>query len=287
VARALDHHLNAGLPGPLDELAERQELFDLGAIRSVDDRPGTKAVAEAEREVVSAGKVEEAVELREKGIFFIVVEHPGKMEGSAAGDDIGNPALILEPLDRFPSEAAVDGHKIDAFPGLGFDRGEEVVNGHLDDRTTAIDGLDGGLIDRNGSEREGGAGEDFAADSLDVASSAQIHDRVCAEAERNFDFAEFRGEAREVRRSPDIDIDFGAEGAPNACRFFGTALSMPRSAGGGTERGRVVGVKGDDHPAARDEREKVVRGEALVRGHFFYGGGRASAPGEFELCHIF
>ena len=40
MARALDHDLDPGFPGALDELAEGQELLDLGTVGGVEDGAG-------------------------------------------------------------------------------------------------------------------------------------------------------------------------------------------------------------------------------------------------------
>jgi len=60
VPRPLDHDLDPGLPGPLDQLAQGQQLLDLGPVGGVEDGAGPQAVAQAEGDVVAPGDLEQA-----------------------------------------------------------------------------------------------------------------------------------------------------------------------------------------------------------------------------------
>ena len=105
VAGPFDHDLDARFQGPLHQLPQGQELFDLGAVGGVDDGARPEPVAEAEGDVVPAGDVEKAVELVIKRVLLSVVKHPGQMEGPAAGDDVGHPALLLQSVDGLQGQA--------------------------------------------------------------------------------------------------------------------------------------------------------------------------------------
>ena len=99
MARAFDHDLDPGLPGALDQLAEGQELLDLGPVGGVEDGAGPESVAQAEGDVVAPGDLEQPVEPGVERVLLFVVEHPGEMEGAAPGDDVGDAALLLQALD--------------------------------------------------------------------------------------------------------------------------------------------------------------------------------------------
>ena len=188
------------------------------------------------------------------------------MEGAAARDNIGDPALFLEPVDGFLGQAAVDGHEVNPFLGLGFDGSEKVVLGHVDDGAAAVDGFDGSLVDGDCSQGDGGVGEDAAADRAEVAACAQVHEGVGFVPEGYVDFAELVGEAGEVGRCPEVNIDLGAEGAADA---------------DGAGEGGVVGVAGDDHLALGDQFKERLGGNFLIPGHFFHG------PGENAFASLF
>ena len=159
--------------------------------------PGPEPVPEAEGHVIFAGDFEKTVEPGIEGILFPVVEHPGQMEGPAAGDDVGDPALPFQPVDGLHGQAGMDGHEVDALAGLAFDGLEEVFFGHVHDRAAPLDGLDGGLVDRHRPQRERGLGEDPAPDLADIPARAQVHERVGPVEEADGDLPELGGEARE------------------------------------------------------------------------------------------
>jgi hypothetical protein len=211
VARAFDHDLDAGLSRALDQLAQGQQLLDLRPVGRVEYGTRSEPVPQAERHVVAMSDLEKAIEPGIEGVLFPVVEHPGDEESPAAGNDVGDPALLLEAFDGLQGQAAVDGHEIDALAGLRIDRFEQIVLGHVDDGLAAFDGLDGGLVDGDGPQGDGRPGQNGLADLLQVSARAQVHQGVGPVLQADPDLAQLVGEERKIAGGAEIDVDLGPQ----------------------------------------------------------------------------
>ncbi len=148
VPRAFDHHLDAGVPGALGQLAQEDQFVDLGAVGGVGQAAGAEAVAQGEDRVVGLDDLQQAVEVLVEGVFGIVVRHPLDGEGAAARDHIHDPPLAVHPLDGGAGDAAVDGDEVDAVVEVLDDAGEDVVDGHVDDRLLLpVDRIESRLVE--------------------------------------------------------------------------------------------------------------------------------------------
>jgi len=126
-----------------------------------------------------------------------------------------------------------------------------VLLGHTDDGTAPVDGLDRGLVDRDGSQRDGGRGQDPAPDTDKVAARAEVHQGITAVFEGDLDLGQLLLYVRKIAGGSEVDVDFGAEAAAD-----------PAGVAGG-----VAGIPGDDGEAAENE-----IGDFLGRKAFGLGG---------------
>jgi hypothetical protein len=269
VARSFDHDLDPGVPGPLDELAEGQQLFDLGPVGGVGDGSRPQPVAQADGDVMGPGQLQETVELLVERIFLSVVEDPGQVERAAAGYDVGDAALPAEPFDGLDRQAAMDGHEIDPLQGLGFHGGEHVVGGHGQDRSPALDRLDAGLINGHRPQRDRGSGQDPPADGGEIAAGAEIHQGVGAVGQADIDLGQLLFRGREVLGRAEIDVDLGPQGLADAHR--------PQAG--------MAGISRDDDAPVGQERQQIL-GPAVFGGSRRLQGFRnPAAAGLFHLGH--
>src|SRR5207302_10881773 len=100
MAGALDHDLDAVLPGELGGLAQGLELGELGAVVGVGDRARPQAVAERERHVVFAHDVANLVEALVEEALFVTGEAPLRHYGTTSrnnpGDAVGGEMDVAE-----------------------------------------------------------------------------------------------------------------------------------------------------------------------------------------------
>ncbi len=85
--RPLDHHLHAPLPGPLGELAQDEQLLDLGPVSGIGQRPGPHPVAQADRHLIFGTERKQPVILFVERVFPVIAQHPFA-NSARPGDDV-------------------------------------------------------------------------------------------------------------------------------------------------------------------------------------------------------
>ena len=116
-----DHDLHPGPARALDQFAQRQQFLQLGPVAAVGQRPRPQPVAQRQGDVELAGNGQQLVEVFEKRIFLVVVQHPGGQQRTAAGNDAGDARLFSQLFDGFQGQAGMDGHEVDPVLGLAAD----------------------------------------------------------------------------------------------------------------------------------------------------------------------
>ena len=110
-----------------------------------------------------------------------------------------------------------------------------VLLGHTDDGTAPVDGLDRGLVDRDGSQRDGGRGQDHAPDTDKVAARAEVHQGVAAVFEGDLDLGQLLPYVRKIAGGSEIDVDLGAEATADSAGVAGGVSGIPRDDGEAAE----------------------------------------------------
>lgn len=211
VAGALDHHLDAGIPGALGELPESQQFLDLGAVGGVLNASGTKPVAQGEGRVIRPHQFQEAIEIFVQRVFRPVMRHPCTGERTAPGDDVHDPALPVHAVETRPGHAAVHGNEIDAVLEMTLDAGEDLVDGHLDNGFALIHhGIARSLVQRHGADTEVGFRDNGPPDLVDGAAGRQIHDGVGTRGRGGPCLCQFLIDVGVVPAGADIGVDPGA-----------------------------------------------------------------------------
>ena len=170
MARPFDHDLDAGVPGALGEFAEDDQFVDLGAVGGVSQTTGAETVTQGQSGVVGLDQFQQAVVVLVKGVFRLVVGHPGDGEGTAARDDFHDASFVVHALHGGAGYAAVYGDKVDAVIEVFFDAVENLVGGHVDDRLALFHHrVAGGLVQGHAADTGLGLGDDGASDFVDGA----------------------------------------------------------------------------------------------------------------------
>ena len=218
MARPLDHDLDAALPGAVHELAERDELRELAAVRRIGRAARTHAVAEADGHIVLLADVEDVVVVLVERVLHLIVQHPARDEGAAAAHDVHDAALAAHALDGAARDTAVQRHEVRAVLGLLLDCLEDVVIRHLDDGAVLADGAHRRLIQRHRADHDRRMLYDALTRDVDVVARREIHDRVGAAAHGLIEFLELRLDVRERTRRADVRIDLDAQSLADAAR---------------------------------------------------------------------
>lgn len=109
VSGTLHHDLDLFVPSPLSQLAQGNELLQLGGIGGVGNAAGTAGVAQADGHIVFPENIHDFVVIFIERVFLTGQLHPGEEQGTAAGYDLGLAGIVLEPLGGFAVDAGVDG----------------------------------------------------------------------------------------------------------------------------------------------------------------------------------
>ena len=99
VAWPLNHDLNTGLPGTIDEFSQGQQFLYLAAVGGIGQAPRTHAITQAKRYVMLQRNLQQAVVLFVKGVLLLIAKNPTQQEGSPSGYDVGEPALPPEMVN--------------------------------------------------------------------------------------------------------------------------------------------------------------------------------------------
>ena len=125
---ALHHNLNRFFPRSFRQFSQSDQFFYLGGIRSIRETAGTAGIPQTQSHVIFPADFQYFIEEFVKRIFLPRHFHPGKYDGTASGNNICQPFVLLELMCCFPINAAMDCHEvhsvlrmhpdnIDPFPG--------------------------------------------------------------------------------------------------------------------------------------------------------------------------
>ena len=266
VARPFDHHLAPQGFRPAGELTHHFELGELGLVAGVGHRAGAKAVAQAPGDVAVAHDLAQLVEVGIERVFEAVGRHPLGHQRPAAADNAGQP--LLGKRHVLSQQRAVDGHVVDALPGLLLDDVQEVPRLHVEDVVELLDHL----VDRHGAHRNGDRIEDPAADGVDLVARREVHHRVGPVTDCRADLFELAIRVAHQRRVSQVGVDLGPPGDADAERHEAVFQMCP--------------VGGDDHASPGDFVSDRFRGEPFALGDGFHLGRDRTGDGLLELgCH--
>ena len=115
---AFHHNLYIFFPGTFCQFAQGDQLLDLGDIRGILDASGAAGVPETHGNVIFPADIQDFIIMLVERILLACHFHPGKDDGAAAGDDIGEALVTFEFSCGFFVDAAVDGHEVHAVLGV-------------------------------------------------------------------------------------------------------------------------------------------------------------------------
>ena len=131
VARALDDDLNVALPRPHHELGDDREFCDLRGVVGVCQGARPQSVAEAQRDVILAGDVQEIVVALVERVLLPVVGHPLHQKRPTPADDVCQPPGASAVLRDLARHAAVYRDEVHAIAGMVFHRSKHVIGRHV------------------------------------------------------------------------------------------------------------------------------------------------------------
>ena len=262
--RSLDHHLHLGLPAPPGQLAEQDQLLDLGRVRGVAQAAGPQAVAQAEGHVELAADLQQSVEVLVKRVFPVVCSHPVEQQRATPADHVGEPRGGAQPLHRDAGQAGVDGHEVDAVLGVHAHHLEKIVHrdgGHV----LAVAGHR--VVYRHRAEHHRADVHGPAAEGAGVAKGGQVHDGVGLELDGPAHLVQFPLHVAAVLGHAEVDVDLGGQaGAHASCA-----------------QARVVAVGRDGDAAVGHALKQVGFADALVAEYLLHLRGEGALAGGGHL----
>ena len=180
-------------------------------------------------------------------VFAPVQLHPFRHQAPAAGDHPHDPVALLENRQGSGRNAAVEGHEIDARPGLVFDVRKDGVLGQIAAGEAAGEQAADGTIDGHRADHDGGMFDHPGKDGIDVASRGEVHDGVGPGLDGRAQFFDLFRKAGMACRGPDVGVDFGRKPQADRPGFKG-----------------VQPVFRDHHGACRHLPSRFLRGHAVI-----------------------
>ncbi len=116
VAWSFDHDLHVVFPGAFGQFGQGVEFGELCGVVGVGRGSRAQPVAERKRDVVAGEDFTQLVEAGVEEVFLVVCEAPAGHDGSAAGDDAGDPVGGQGHVAQ--QYAGVDGHVVHALLAL-------------------------------------------------------------------------------------------------------------------------------------------------------------------------
>src|SRR4030042_4528045 len=104
-------------------------------------------------------------------IFLAVINHPFDEERPTPADHPHESMSLPQPFHRISSHPAMDCYEVNALVCLTLNDLENIFHRHLSQSLPLADGLNGCLIDRNGSYRNGRMADDLFTDGIDISTS--------------------------------------------------------------------------------------------------------------------
>src|SRR6185312_8125353 len=106
MARPLDHHLAAMLPGDLGQLAQRLEFGELRPIICIRNGSWTKSIAQRKRDVILPHDLADLAEALIEEALLVMREAPFRQDRAAARDDAGD--AVGGEMDVAEPDACMD-----------------------------------------------------------------------------------------------------------------------------------------------------------------------------------
>ena len=265
VARPFDHHLAIVLAGTARQRAHHMKLGELGRVAGVGQRTGPQPVAQTPGHVVLPHEVAQFVEMRVEGILLAVDHHPLGHQGPAAADDARHAPLGERQMRA--QQSGMDGHVIDALPGLLLDHVEKVLRPHVGDVVQLL----GQLIDGHRADRHRGGVDDPLPHGVDFLAGGEIHHGVGPVADRQRELFQFALRVAGDRRLADVGVDLRPGGDADADRLQVLA--------------QMDHVGRNDHPPAGHFVPDQFRRELLAGGDRFHLGRDDARPSLLNLSH--
>src|SRR5213594_2050040 len=173
--RTFDHDLAVLLPGDLRQFSERSEFSQLCVVIRVRNRARTKAVAQAERNIVYTHDLADFFEVRIEEILLVMRKAPLRQDRSAPADN--SRAALDRPRDITKQHARMDRKVIDPLLGL-FDQCIPIHFPRQLLRPAA--GFLESLINRNRPDRHWRIAQNPFAGFMNIAACREVHHRVGA-----------------------------------------------------------------------------------------------------------
>ncbi|OPY27957.1 MAG: hypothetical protein A4E28_01772 [Methanocella sp. PtaU1.Bin125] len=238
--------LHAGRPAAVHQLAQRDDLHQLRPVRGVPHAPGAHAVAEAQREVVFRGDLQQVVELAVEGVILAVVQHPCDGKGAAPADHVHEPGVAAQGFERSVVDAAVHGREVHAVLRVLPQRVEHVVGRHVDDGGP----FSGRMVDGHGAHGDSQFAHELFPYGVDLPACGEVHHRVGPVFHCYPGFLRLFGRIIVVLRGAHVRVHLGGHELTDGAA------------------GDVAGdVTGDRHPARGDEAAQPVCVHALALRH--------------------
>src|SRR5215472_934799 len=114
--------------------------------------------------------------------------------------------MSAQHFDALAGNPAVERHVVDALTRLPLDNLEEEGGVHIHDRP-----LGGELIDGHRAENYRAAGQDLAANLVEIGAGGEIHDRVGTVAHRGVELFDLLAEQLMEVRGAQVGVNLGAE----------------------------------------------------------------------------
>ena len=204
MAGTFDHDLHVILPRPRSQLTQGLQFGELRRIAGICDATRTQSIAEREAHIVLRHHLHDAIEILVQKVLLVVVGHPLRQDGATPADDAGDAAGHHgHILDEHPG---MDGEVVDALLRLLLNHLEVYVDVQVFQPLHAVEGF----VDRHCADRHRRVAQDGLADLRDIATGREVHDGVCAKADRGVKLGEFLIDIRRNGGVADVGIDLAS-----------------------------------------------------------------------------
>ena len=165
--------------------AQADKFLDLAHIARIRQAAGAAGIPQGYGHVIFPADVQDLVIVFIEGVFLPCHAHPGKHQGTAAGNNIHLPLVLFDLLNGLPGNPAVQGHKVHAVLRVQADHVNEVLRGQGSQVPLVVDHA---VIHRHGTDHGGAFARKFSSERLGISMRGQVHDRLGAHVDRRHDF---------------------------------------------------------------------------------------------------
>ena len=118
MARTLNHNLYVFLPGTFCQLAQSNQLLNLGDIGGILQTSRTAGVTKAHGDIVFLADIKDLIVVLIERILLSCHFHPCEDDGTSAGNNVGQTFVAFETSCCFFVDTAVDCHKVNTVLGV-------------------------------------------------------------------------------------------------------------------------------------------------------------------------